>query len=120
MAKIWALIVLLIYLFLLTWLSFADIGELPKLGSSYDDKIFHLLSHALLALLVFNYIKKTTFSRPILLAAIVPLCYGITIEFIQGMATSTRTADIYDILANSLGMVFAVLFLYILRNVKLN
>lgn len=120
MAKIWPLILLLIYLCLLTWISFVDIGELPTLGSSFDDKIFHVLSHAVLTLLVFNYVKKTSVSRPILLSALIPVCYGVAIECIQGMATSTRTADIYDILANSLGMVFAVLFLHIVRNVKLN
>ena len=120
MAKIWALTFLLIYLFLLTWISFVDIGNLPTLGSSFDDKIFHVLSHGLLTLLCFNYFRKTRFSKPILISAAIPFCYGIIIEILQGVATTLRTADGYDILANILGMVFAVLFLLIIKNVKLN
>lgn len=101
-------------------MSFIDIGKLPTLGSSFDDKIFHVLSHALLTYLCFNYFRKSMVSKPILIAALVPLCYGIIIEWLQGVATSSRTADGYDILANILGMVFAVIFISIVKNVKLN
>ena len=120
MAKIWGLILLLVYLFLLTWISFINIGKLPTLGTSFDDKIFHVLSHALLTFLCFNYFKKTGVSRPILLSALVPFCYGVAIECLQGIATSSRTADIYDVLANILGTIFAVILISILKNVKLN
>ena len=120
MAKIWALTFLLIYIFLLTWISFVDIGKLPTLGSSFDDKIFHVLSHGLLTLLCFNYLRKISISKPILISAAIPFCYGVIIEILQGVTTTSRTADGYDILANILGMVFAILFLSIIKNVKLN
>jgi len=118
-SKHFALVLLLIYLSLLTAISLINIGTLPKLGSSFDDKIFHFLSHALLTYLSFNYIKKTAVSKPILLSALVPICYGISIEWLQGITSNSRTSDGYDILANFLGTVFAIIIIGIATNVKL-
>jgi len=115
-----ALILLFAYLFILTWVSFIDIGNLPSLGSSFDDKIFHVLSHALLTYLCYNYFTKTAVSKPVLISALIPILYGVTIEWLQGFTSNLRTADGYDILANFLGTVFAVIFITIVKNVKLN
>ena len=120
MAKHLALILLVVYLFILTWLSFIDIGGLPSLGSSFDDKIFHALSHALLTYLFYNYFKKTTIAKPVLLSVLIPIIYGVTIEWLQGFTSNLRTADAYDVLANFLGTVFAVIFITLVKNVKLN
>lgn len=119
MAKHFALVVLLIYLWFLTAISLINLGTLPKLGSSFDDKIFHFLSHGLLTFLSFNYFKKTKVSKPILISAVAPICYGILIEWLQGITTNFRTSDEYDVLANFLGTIFAVLIIGIARNVKL-
>ena len=119
MARRFALVLLLIYLSVLTTVSLVNFGTLPKLGSSFDDKIFHFFSHALLTYLFFNYFKKTTVSKPIFISAIVPICYGITIEWLQGITSNSRTQDGYDLLANFLGTVFAVLLIGIVINVKL-
>ena len=117
--KNWALSILLIYLIVLTSLSFINLGKLPTLGSSFDDKIFHFLSHALLTGLCFNYFKRLVVSKPILISGLLPVFYGITIEWLQGIGTITRTSDVYDIFANILGMVFAIILIYIVKNVKL-
>jgi len=118
-AKHWALILLLFYLFLLSWLSLINLGKIPSLGSSFDDKIFHFLSHSLLTGLCFNYFKKTRVSHTILISAFVPVCYGIIIEVLQGISTNSRTTDVYDIFANVLGMIFAIIIISIVKNVKL-
>lgn len=119
MAKHWALIVLLFYIFLLTGISLINLGKLPTLGSSFDDKIFHFFSHAVLTILCFNYFRKTTITKPLLWSALISLGYGITIEWLQGITSKLRTSDGYDIFANVLGMIFAILFLNIVKNVKL-
>jgi VanZ family protein len=118
-AKHWALILLLLYLFLLTGISLINLGKLPTLGSSFDDKIFHFLSHTLLTGLCFYYFKKTSVSKPLLISAFIPVCYGVTIEWLQGITSNLRTADGFDVLANVLGMVFAIIILSIMKNVKL-
>ena len=119
MAKHWALILLIVYIIFLTGLSLLNLGKLPSLGSSFDDKIFHFASHAVLTGLFFNYLTKTKTSKPILLSALAPVIYGLIIEWLQGIGNTSRTSDIYDILANILGMIFVVIILSIKRNVKL-
>lgn len=96
-----------------------NLGKLPTLGSSFDDKIFHFLSHAVLTGLCFNYFKRTIVSKPILISAIIPLSYGITIEWLQSMTSNLRTSDVYDVVSNILGMIFAIIIIGILKNVKL-
>jgi len=118
-AKHWALILLLIYLIILTGLSLLNLGKLPSLGSSFDDKIFHFGSHAVLTGLCFNYFTKTTTSKPMLLSALIPFFYGLVIEWLQGIGNTSRTSDVYDILANILGMIFVVILISIMKNVKL-
>jgi len=118
-AKLWALISLLFYVFLLTALSLIKLEKLPALGSSYDDKIFHFFSHAVLTGLCFNYIKRTEASKPILFSALVPVIYGISIEWLQGIGTNLRASDGYDVIANILGMIFVIIIISIYKNVKL-
>jgi len=117
--KHWALILLLLYIILLTGLSLLNLEKLPSLGSSFDDKIFHFGSHAVLSGLCFNYFIRTTTSKPILLSALIPVFYGLIIEWLQGIGNTSRTSDIYDVLANILGMIFVIIILSIMRNVKL-
>lgn len=119
MAKRWALISLLFYLILLTVISLIKLEKLPALGSSFDDKIFHFLSHVVLTVLCFNYIKRTEASKPILYSALVPVMYGISIEWLQGISTNLRAYDGYDIIANILGMIFVIIIISIYKNVKL-
>jgi VanZ family protein len=118
-AKHLALVLLLSYLFLLTGLSLVNIGKLPTLGSSFDDKIFHFLSHALLTGLCFNYFYRAKVSKPVLISALVSICYGISIEWLQSITSNSRTSDVYDIVSNILGMIFAIIFIGTLKNVKL-
>jgi len=118
-AKHLALILLLCYLFLLTGISLVNLGKLPTLGSSFDDKIFHFLTHALLTGLCFNYFNKTIVSKPILISAVIPICYGITIEWLQSITSNLRTSDVYDIVSNILGTIFAIIIIGIVKNVKL-
>jgi VanZ family protein len=118
-AKHLALVLLLCYLFLLTGLSLANLGKLPNLGSSFDDKIFHFLSHALLTGLCFNYFNRTKVSKPILISVFVPISYGIAIEWLQSMTSNLRIADFYDIVSNILGTIFAIIIIGIVKNVKL-
>jgi glycopeptide antibiotics resistance protein len=58
-------------------------------------------------------------TKPLLWSALIPLGFGITIEWLQGITSNLRTSDAYDIFANVSGMIFAILFLNIVKNVKL-
>ena len=46
---------------------------------------------------------------------------GVIIEILQGTITKERSADVYDIFANSLGIVVAIFLLYLIKkNNKIN
>ncbi len=73
------------------------------------------MSYFLLVLLWFlfglsNY-KTTGFKKLLMIIACLSFAYGIIIEVLQGSLVETRTADIYDVLANGLGILTAVLVL---------
>jgi VanZ family protein len=48
----------------------------------------------------------------------VSLCYGIVIELMQELFTTTRHADVFDVLANLTGATIAFLLLVIFKNIK--
>jgi VanZ family protein len=75
------------------------------------DKILHLSAYFLLTfswLLTFKKSSKIVITS-VKIASIV-FIYGIIIEALQGILTSNREADLYDLLANFGGIVTAYLF----------
>ncbi len=119
MLKSWALILAIVYTFFLTILSLISIKKIPNLGSSFDDKIYHLGAYALFTLVWYNYFVKTSSGFKVLFSAGIALAYGIIVEVLQGVFTSYRTLDAADILANGFGVLFAVILIIIYRKIKL-
>lgn len=109
--KKWALPILIVYALALTIGSLAHVGGIPSLGSSFDDKIYHFVAYFLFTVLVYNYCREKKGKHIILISAISVIVYGIIIEVLQHVMTSYRTLDIYDALANALGVVFATLII---------
>nr|WP_321230626.1 VanZ family protein [uncultured Psychroserpens sp.] len=109
--KKWALPVLVLYVVALTIGSLAHVGGIPSLGSSFDDKIYHFTAYFLFTILVYNYCRTVKLTHVILISAISVIIYGIIIEVLQQVLTSYRTLDVYDVLANTLGVVFASLII---------
>ena len=109
--KKWALPVLVLYVVALTIGSLAHVGGIPSLGSSFDDKIYHFTAYFLFTILVYNYCRTVKLTHVILTSAISVIIYGIIIEVLQQVLTSYRTLDVYDVLANTLGVVFASLII---------
>lgn len=105
------------YTILIATLSLANIGELPSIGSSFDDKIFHFLAYGLLTLLWFLFLYKYKKSQVLLTSSLFVIFYGIIIEVLQGQLSAHRIADVFDVLANSLGVVIMALIINIKREV---
>ena len=79
-----------------------------SINISNFDKIIHFTSYFFLTLswlfATQHSIKRTT-SKAILIGVLIS--YGIIIEALQGGMTTHRQADLYDILANSIGVLLA-------------
>ncbi|WP_298894135.1 VanZ family protein [uncultured Psychroserpens sp.] len=117
--KKWALPIVIAYAIALTIGSLVHIGSIPSLGFSFDDKIYHFLAYFVFTILVFNYFNTKQIHRAILISACIVVVYGIIIEVLQNMITSYRTLDVYDVVANALGVVFATLGLKFRNKLKL-
>lgn len=84
--------------------------KLPRSSSSVKniDKIYHAIAYFLLTItwLISFYKKKNTK----VLIVFACIFFGILIEVMQSKFTSYRTGDSLDIIANSVGVLLAVLF----------
>lgn len=80
----------------------------------YLDKLVHLGLYFLL-MAVILYEHKTLYSntRQLIIAALIPLAFGIIIEFMQSGLTLTRKGDLMDALFDFVGITFA-LFLWMI------
>ena len=84
-----------------------------------SDKYGHFLTYFILGLSWLNAIKNPfhkIFINYIIIFLII--CYGIILEVLQDVLTTYRQADLFDIIANSAGVIFA-LILYNLMKKKI-
>lgn len=91
---------------------------IPTSGSSYinlphSDKIFHIAIYGIL-FVVWAMSCKVDRNRRYLLWTIVVLLtlYGIIIELIQGEWIESRTSDIWDVIANSVGILLGMVIFH--------
>lgn len=98
---------------------------MPKIDVDQTDKLLHILAYCGLMILWFNALFNTrninkikSFTYSISIAFI----FGIIIEVLQGVFTSSRNLDLYDILANSIGITigFIVVNGFMVKDVKKN
>lgn len=86
----------------------------------FSDKLLHLGAYFGLTLLWIccwvlagwkNFGNNTAnpLFRTMLVIGALASCYGIIIEVLQGVMTSYRTLDLWDVLANTTGVILAIL-----------
>lgn len=93
-----------------------SLGAVPKLNLGLNlkssDKYLHFIAYFSLCLLWFFALKDRL--HRYIFRILIPLgliLYGIILEGMQGGLTTYRTADVYDAIANSAG-VLAAMFLF--------
>lgn len=90
--------------------------KLPDVGVSFGDKIFHSLTYVVLTFLWFStffFQFKTSKINAIIYSSVISIVFGIIIEVLQGVFTTTRQADVFDVLANSIGVLFAAVLIVV-------
>jgi VanZ family protein len=100
---------------LITFGSLISSSSIPKIKFAVSDKLIHAVGYFVLmflwALFVLSKYRSSSFLKRIFITASLTFIYGIVIEVLQGTLTKTRTTDIYDVLANGLGIMIAVFVL---------
>ena len=106
----------IIWTVLITVASLVSSSAIPKVNLLWNDKIVHFLFYFFfvvfwsIALQKNFYLKKYSFT--VVFFAIV---YGIIIEVLQGVLTTTREPDLYDVFANSLGAIIGYFGFYCVK-----
>lgn len=115
-------------LFVITYTVLLGVGSLVNTGTLVSapnnfDKVIHFAAYFGLAFvwMVWNRFRKPSYQekkvvKPLLLIAGLAAVYGIFIEVLQGVLTTYRVPDGWDILANTLGVGVALLFVLLLIN----
>jgi len=121
--KKYVLSITIFYTTVLAVLSFIHISGFQEIDYNNTDKIFHFIAYSALAWFWFKalyYRFKLAFNKSLIIAAVVSIIFGIIIEALQGVITSTRVAENNDIIANTLGVsiTIAILFLFKKAEVK--
>ena len=81
---------------------------------SVSDKIYHLIAYFLLMLSwLYAFFKKEKFQEHVKYIILGCFIFGIIIEILQGIITSYRTASYLDILANTIGVLLAVVIFHV-------
>lgn len=91
-------------------------SDVPSINIVGIDKIVHILLHLFFTFfwgitLVKNG-RLSSFSKVVYVSFLLSFLFGLLIEFIQGYFTTSRSADVTDILANVFGALFAIAILY--------
>ena len=104
---------------LLLYLSLARAGQFENIKLEkipHIDKIVHFAMYFfLMSVLILEHRKNLKNPWNLFLLALIPLSYGILMEILQFLVTSTRSADIYDALADAAGAFAAALLWLIFK-----
>ena len=111
----------IIAIFITIAIAYLSLMKMPKVEVQISnlDKGYHLFAYFTLTICwLFSFYKKKKLKYYIVVACIF---YGIIIEVLQHTLTMYRTGDIYDILANTLGIVLGlIVFNQILKKITVN
>lgn len=110
-----------LWTFTILFLCLVNSNELPSINLKIEssDKGVHFIFHFIFTLLWLAYLfAKSSFvtKSQIVKVILISVSFGCLIEIIQGSFTTTRNADIMDVLANSIGAISAGLLIYFILN----
>ena len=104
---------------LILYFCLKNANEIRQIDIPNFDKLIHFVFHFVFTTLWFLYLKKKLIRlnnfRLLSYSLIGSFVFGIAIELMQQYFTTTRTADIFDVLANLFGAFLAVLSIILLN-----
>lgn len=89
----------------------------PLFSIPHFDKMVHFTLFFVFCILLLRPLKKLKLNY-YFLAPLISIVLGGILEFSQQMFSKSRSSDIYDFMANSLGILAAVLFYYLFVSKK--
>ena len=97
-------------------------NDIPQVNIPYLDKVIHSVFYFVFSSLWFLFFKKKLNSsnnlKPLAVSFVFSVFFGIGIELIQKFFTVTRSADVFDVIANLFGASLAVILILLLNTYK--
>lgn len=114
-------LIALVYTGFLSYLSLINLAETPVKDLGISDKIMHAGAYFLLVFLwvifyVFNY-PAESLNKRISFICLGSIGFGIFIEVLQKELTTYRELDIFDIVANTVGVMSAGIVVWLLKGI---
>lgn len=81
------------------------------------DKMVHFALFFGLCILLIRPFKKLK-TNHYLFASLISILFGASLEWMQHIISHSRSSNLYDFLANALGIAFAILFYYLFVSEK--
>lgn len=94
---------------------------LPSFGVSGADKYVHATLHFVFTMLwgIYSWKEQNELAlNKIAVISVISICYGILIEILQETFTTTRHADLFDVLANGTGATIALVVFVLIKKRK--
>ncbi|WP_225036798.1 VanZ family protein [Winogradskyella sp. SM1960] len=114
------LLVSIVYTLALVIASLITLSGMPSVGTSFDDKIYHVVAYCGLTLVWLLYIKPIKKKRLYVIICLSAIFLGYILELLQFFLNPNRTYDTYDLIANSIGAIFGTLIAVKINVYKLN
>ncbi|MGJ8548822.1 VanZ family protein [Winogradskyella wichelsiae] len=89
--------------------SLITLNGVPSLGSSFDDKIYHVVAYFCLTLVWGLFVNYSKSIRLLFIVCVAAIILGFILELLQYFVNSNRTYDTYDLIANGIGAIFGTL-----------
>jgi len=102
----------------------APASNIPSVNIPNLDKLAHSFFHFVFTILWFlffkNQVKKKNQAKLLVGAVFFSLFFGIGIEVLQSRLTVTRNGDVFDVLANFIGALLALVFVLVAKQIRKN
>lgn len=117
MPKYLLLLVALLWTSIVSYFCLVQSNDLPVINIQNLDKYIHVFFHFVFTfvwfLFLYKHLKIGSIFRPLLTSFLLSFVFGIIIEILQGLVTTTRSADVMDGVANVTGATLAVVLVII-------
>ncbi|CAN1573715.1 VanZ-like [Flavobacteriaceae bacterium] len=112
MPKFLLFFVALLWTGIVSYFCLVNSNEIPTINIPNLDKFIHTFFHFVFTFVWFLFFRKQfrrdNTVKPLMYSFVFSFVFGIAIEILQQQITSTRHADILDIVANTTGATLAV------------
>jgi len=110
-------VVALLWTWIVSYFCLVSSNEIPVINIQNLDKCIHTFFHLVFTFVWFLFFSKQLkldiIFKPLMFSVVFSFVFGITIEVLQNLITTTRNAEAFDIVANMVGSILAVFIVVI-------